>query len=168
MLAFFLWTSAYNATGKHECVIVPYKVLVGSPRVTSCAPRIHTDTWRDRFFPLYRSIHLPVCTLTLSALKLYFQKSHFNSDEPSYKASTWSRRQIFTLTYALAFAVLTLTYIVQMHRVNFHCAQTIFSCLAEGRTNCWLEPQTVTAQLHTHTHTHTQWWIAQIIIIFQC
>lgn len=28
------------------------------------------------------------------------------------------------------------TYIVHMHRVNFHWTQTIFSCLAEGRTSC--------------------------------
>lgn len=73
-----------------------------------------------------------------------------------------------TWTYIHTYDQVKLTYIVHMHWVNFHSTQTIFSCLAEGRTNCWPEPETVTAQplmwqrcVHTHTHTqshnHSQW-----------
>ncbi len=67
-----------------------------------------------------------------------------------------------TWTYIHTCDQVRLTYTVHMHWVNFHSTQTIFSCLAEGRTNCWPEPGSVTAQplmwqrrAHTHTHART-------------
>lgn len=50
------------------------------------------------------------------------------------------------LTYKHTYGQVRITYIVHMHWVNFHSTQTIFSCLAEGRTNCWPELETVIAQ----------------------
>lgn len=70
-----------------------------------------------------------------------------------------------------------LTSIVHMHWVNFHSTHTIFSCLAEGRTNCQARTHchwTTSVTRHTHNHNRSQWedsplrwWMGQITIISQ-
>lgn len=53
--------------------------------------------------------------------------------------------------------------------VNFHCSQTIFSCLAKRRTNCWPQPETLTGQpmmWQNQTNTHTTTIVLGQIIIF--
>lgn len=75
---------------------------------------------------------------------------------------SWNKCILLLLKWCTLMSMHTCTVKSYMHRVNFHCSQAIFSCLAERRTNCSPEPETVTAQTamwsnYTNTQPQSFW-----------